>query len=62
MAEKPDPLVNKTEPQVSKQESRDGLTEAQRDFAKLLGRLLAQRWMEQQNTEATRISKDTGKE
>jgi hypothetical protein len=54
MTEKPEPSSAKFEVTKSQQVRGDLLTDAQRAFAKLLGRLLAEQWQgEQQNQRAT---------
>jgi hypothetical protein len=48
MADVNSPLPAKQEPPGRQSGDREPLTDAQRDFAELLGRILAQLWTEEQ--------------
>ena len=53
------PSPSSQEPIACQQGEGELLTDAQRDFAKLLGRLLAQRWSEEQRGKHETTSSET---
>jgi hypothetical protein len=59
MADSNNPSPSSQEATACQQGDREPLTDAQRDFAKLLGCLLAQRWSEEQRGKQETVPSET---